>query len=685
MNATCRSLFGAHSERPRRVTRLETCPNIVADGRRPTTPRKPCISGIVRLFWMGLAILAAVLGWSTPALAQSLELTGNIDAHEIELGDTITYTLQATSTTNEAPSDPRLAPPAGFTVVDSSSSPTHMVSIVNGHRTDKHGLTASWRLRSDRLGVFTVGPASIAFAGGRRSGPPQRVTVVAPGSGTSKPRRPRRPTPFDPFDPFGGSPLDPFRGIFPNIDDDSSTDPFGGLSTDPKLALDSPRAPIAFLHATIDKARAVVGEQVTLTVYLYEDIRARQGRPTDVHEATATDFVKRSLLQDETRAIHIGHAIVGGQPWSVKLVRKNALFPIKTGRLSIGPMSLTLTHTRVGLRESETLHVDVTEPPVANRPAGYQIGDTGEFSLSAEATPRSIEQHGAVGVTVELRGNGNMPATLPAPEIAGVEWLEPQTRDSLGPASNEKFGGTRTFSYVVRIHKDGAVDLGEVRLPYFDPTTRTYAIARASLGIVQVTKAADRDALPEVAEPLLPNLPKVRTALEGKREETFLTERPIYWGAIFGSPLASVGGIVLGGALRKLRERRASAAPSPTRVARERRAEAEAAVKRTDGQAAVAAIARALEAAVLATTGINIRGTSSDGALRELEDAGVPETTAKATLKLLSECEDARFSPSGVTPETAEALWQRTKEVMSAVAHDRPETSAPPQRRNVSE
>ena len=34
--------------------------------------------------------------------------------------------------------------------------------------------------------------------------------------------------------------------------------------------------------------------------------------------------------------------MVGGRPWSVKLVRKNALFPIKTGRLSIAPMSLTL-------------------------------------------------------------------------------------------------------------------------------------------------------------------------------------------------------------------------------------------------------------------------------------------------------------------------------------------------------
>ncbi|MBX3219690.1 MAG: BatD family protein [Labilithrix sp.] len=632
------------------------------------------------LVGLALATLAFVLAWSAPALAQGVDVTASVDATEIELGDTVTYTLRAMSTTDEAPSDPRLATPAAFTVVDTSASPMHKVSIINGRRTDEHGLTASWRLSAGRLGTFTIGPASVAVGGARRTGPAQRVTVVAPGTGKPRAQRPGR----QPFDPFGGgSPFDPFKGLFPGMDDDSAPDPFGGIGADPKLALDQPRAPTAFLHATVDKTRAVVGEQVTLTVYLYEDIRARQGRPTDVHEATATDFVKRSLVQDETRAVHVGNAIVGGRPWAVKLVRKNALFPIKTGRLSIAPMSLTLSHLRVGLRESETLFVDVSEPPVANRPAGYQIGDTGDFSLSASTAPRSVDQHGAVGVTVELRGSGNMPAALPTPEIAGVEWLEPQMVDSLGPISNDKFGGTRTFSYVVRLHKDGAVDLGEIRLPYFDPQTRKYEIARAALGIVQVAKGDARDAGPEVADVLLPDLPAARAALEGSRAETFLTERPIYWGALFGSPLACVAAIALTGAVRRARERRANAAPSPERVARERRSEAESALKGDDGKAAVAAVARALEAAILASSGVNVRGTSGDGTIQELTDAGISEATARAAMQLHSECEDARFSPAGVDVETARALWRRAKEVLGAVSsHAGSRSSDPPSGRS---
>jgi hypothetical protein len=628
---------------------------------------------------LSIACAVSILLLGAPAFAQDVVVTSNVDADEVELGNTVTYTMEASSSTGESVSDPRLANTQGFTIIDQRAGPTHMVSIINGRVTEKRGLNASWTLRADRLGTFSIGPASVTVGNTRRNAPAQRVTVVAPGQGRPKPRRGQKP-----FDPFGGSPFDPFNGLVQGMlgIGDDSTDPFilAVPETDPKLALDSPRDPIVFLHATVDKTRAVVGEQVTLTIYLYEDPRARQGHPYDVHEATATDFLKRSLLKDETRAIHVGHALVGGRPWAVKLVRKNALFPLKTGRLTIEPMSLTLSNVRNGKRESETLHVDVTEPPLANRPAGYQIGDTGDFSLSSEVTPRELDQHGAVGVTVELRGTGNMPSSLPTPEIAGIEWLEPQTRDDLGPVSNDRFGGTRTFSYVVRLHKDGAIDLGEIRLPYYDPTTRSYHVARTSLGIVQVTRSQGRDAGLEAAEEILPGLPRPRTALEGRRAETYLTERPLYWGAVFGAPLACAAAIALSGAVARVRERRANKAPSPERIAKERRAEAEAALKGSDGKAAVAAIARFLEAEIIARTGVNVRGTSGQAAVAELTDAGAPAEAAKEAVDVLAACEDARFAPDargGVSIDDGRVLFARAKAAAEALdGTDR--TSVPP-------
>jgi hypothetical protein len=586
--------------------------------------------------------------------AQAADVVSHVDTNEVELGDVVTYTLEASSPT-APPSDPRMTVPNGFSLVNSGASPSHMVSIINGRTSEKHALTATWTLRADRLGTFTIGPGSVQAGAARKNGTTEKVVVVAPGQGRAKPKRATRPS----FDPFGP---DPFKGLFPSIDDEPS-DSFLGISVDPKLSLDVPRAPVAFLHATVDKTRAVVGEQVTLTVYLYEDLHARQGRPSDVHEATATDFVKRSLLQDETRATHVGNTTIGGKPWSVKLVRKNALFPLKTGRLAIAPMSLTLPQARVGLRESQTLYVDVSEPPIAGRPPGYQVGDTGDFSLSATASPRETDQHGAIGVTIELRGTGNLPAALATPEIQGVEWLEPQTKDSLGPVSAERFGGTRTFSYVVRIHKDGALDLGEMRLPFYDPAGRTYQIARAALGIVQVRKGDPKNAQADAPVAPLPDLPVPRAALERSRGGTFVTERPLYWALLFGSPLACALGIVVASTARKIRERRASIAPSPERVAKGRWAEAEKALRGSDGAAAVAAVLRAIEADVLARYGVNLRGTSGEAALRELEDAGASDP--RAIRDVIAACEDARFSPTGVSMTDAKALEARARKALA--------------------
>ena len=611
--------------------------------------------------------LVAALGLFVPctAIAQAArtDISANVDNDTVEVGDTLVYSQQVMSHNSGVPSDPRPGPIPGFAIIGNTSAPVNMRMNVNGVADEVHGLMTSWTLRAAKVGSFTLGPSQITVGGRARTGGAVRVRVVERGKGIGRPRGGGRP----PVDPFGGNPFDPFKGLF-DFDDPRVAPQPAAPSADPTLALDRERAPVAFLHATIDKTRAVVGEQVTLAVYLYEDPYSRQGRPGDVHEATASDFVKRSLIEDETRAVGAGTAMVAGKLWNVKVVRKNALFPLKTGHLTIEPMSMTLPQARVGLRASETLFVDVTEPPVAGRPAGYALGDVGDMSLQATVAPRAIQRDSAIGVTVELRGTGNLPSTLTVPTVPGVEWLEPQTRDKLGAMQDNRFGGTRTFNFVVRVHKEGAVDLGEVRLPFYDPDKRTYGVARATLGIVNVSPGAARDAGADQPEIILGDMPKERRVMEAPHAQTYLTERPVYWAALFGSPLACALAIGAHGLFWRIRERRAASAPSPDRIARSKRTDAEQACKGTDGTAAMGAIARAVEAEVLAKTGVNVRGAAGDTTRVELEEAGVASEEAGRLIAILRACEDARFSPDGVTIEAARDTWTRARAALDALA-----------------
>ena len=286
------------------------------------------------------------------------------------------------------------------------------------------------------------------------------------------------------------------------------------------------------------------------------------------------------------------------------------------------------------------------------------------MSLQSNVAPRSIARDGAIGVTIELRGTGNLPGSLALPVVPGVEWLEQQSRDRLGPLSQDRFGGSRTFSYVVRIHEQGAIDLGEIKLPFYDAQKGTYVIAKATLGIVNVAAGPGRDAGADQPEVVLPGMPKERAALEGARGSAYLSERPVFWGALFGSPLVVALALGAQGLFGRMREKRAAASPSLDRLAKERRSEAESAVREGDGKAAMGAVARAVEAVVLAGTGVNLRGVASGTSKSELVESGVSESDAEEIGAILRTCEDARFSPDGVEGKTAKATWERAREVL---------------------
>jgi hypothetical protein len=614
----------------------------------------------------GLTLLLVTMGLFVyrAAWAQRVQVDASVDATTVAIGDVVTYTMKATSMGGGTPSGAQPGATPGFAVERSMSAPTQMALDINGVASTISSLTTTWTLRAQKTGTFSLGPPSVTVDGRRIAARSVRVRVVPQGQAPPRPAPKPRPNPFD---PFAGTPFDPFQGFFDDFEPPRRVPQPTG---DPRLSLDTPRAPIAFLHARVDRTRVVVGEQVTLSMYLYSLPEARLGKARDIRVPTATDFVRRPLMT-EGKEIPLGRVMVGERLWDVELISKDALFPLKAGRLQIGAMSMSLPDAHVGHRESETLHVEVTEPPLAGRPPGYQLGDVGDFSLQASTTPQKVSQGGSIGVTVELRGAGNLPSKLPLPEIPGVEWLDAQQRETLGVMQSDRYGGSRTFSYVARLQRPGSLDLGEARLPYFNPVTRTYQVARASLGIVEVTPGDVRDAGGGADEPALPGLPPPRAELEGVHETTFVTGLWPFWAAVLGSPLACVLGLFAASAARRVREKRASATPSPDRIARERVREAESAAKGDDGRAATSAAARALEAGVLARTGVNLRGAPGEAAASELEAASVSPSQAREIVSVLRACEDARFSPQGVSIGEARALWSRASAALEGLGGKR--------------
>jgi BatD DUF11 like domain len=583
------------------------------------------------------------------------------------VGDPVYLELSATSA-DTMPTDPQLGPAKGLVVRGPSASPSQTHININGSRMDRYTLTVTWTLEGRRTGSFRIGPSSVVVGGVRYASLPITLTVVPAGQAPAR-QPPQAQFPPGMPNPFLFSPFDPWKGLLQGHDPDDRAPPAASpVATDPKLSLDAPRGSAFFLHATADKSAAVVGEQVTFSVYEYFDVDENrpEGYP-DARDAAVSDFVRHPILPEQQEPPFAGYASIGGRTWKVMLVRRWALFPLHAGDLTIGPMRVTMLQSGAAAgasRTSEALVVHVSEPPLQGRPAGYGPGDVGHFSLSADVKPRDVEEGGAIGVHVEVSGTGNIPSTIATPARDGVEWLAPEVHEELGSTEHDAFGGKRTFDFVVRLRRAGPMDLGVLSLPFWNPDQRKYEVARTPLGVVRVSGSpAAASASAEAVREILPGLPAPRGALEGSRApRAHADDSPIFWMAGVGAWPLGFGVAVAGRAAgRRVHQAWRRRRTSPVTELRERLAAATVACDKADARTADAAIARALEAAAVAHAGVNVRGAVGGEVAERLERAGIARDTASRVAGLLRECEAARFAPDTADIIGARERWLRAQ------------------------
>jgi hypothetical protein len=595
-------------------------------------------------FWIALATaLAAVLPRGAYAQTDAPAVSASAEPRDVDVGEPFTITLSITvDASGPSPSDPRIAHNDGLRAGPPSISTQTQISFVNGHLSRRSGITATWQVVAAREGVFVVTP-SASLNGKKVQANGLRITVhpATPGG------RRRQPAPSqNPFDPFG-NPFGNFPKL-PGILDVPEPEVPPAAPSDPELSLDAPLDSRVFLRSVVDQKNPVVGEQVTLTIYVYSRVSSLE--LTDVHEPSIPDFFLRELMpqgvQPDQRAV-----VINGVPWRVQPILKKALFPLRAGELEIGSMKVTLIGGRGSgiagaVRESEAIKLHATEPPTAGRPVGYQVGDVGFYSLSASVEPRASEVGGAVAVTATLSGVGNVPSTLRIPASAAVEWLEPQVRENID-VENGKVRGSRTFSYVVRPKTAGTVDLGDITLPYWNPERKAYEVARVSLGKVQV---APEKTPPLAKDPSAPHDPwsslgSARAELGSyARVREPPTEKPWYWLGLFGGPVAVVAGSLGSKGFRRLRtwvsDKRTSAQSGIDRAL----GEARDARKHDDPRTLAAALERAVYLAIERATGLKARALMLDEIPAALEERSVPRELAAELRELLGSIEATRFT-----------------------------------------
>lgn len=589
--------------------------------------------------------LCSVLLALTLAALASAQTPGRltVSPNRVEVGEAFSVELTVDALEQSTPTAPKLKLPKNVQLRSGPSIGTSVnIQLDRGGLRKNYAVSLSWVLVASKTGKYSIGPASFSLGNKLVTGEAQPVEVVE--AGTQPRARRRRSDPFSRFpDPFGRLGRMPDFPDFPSLRARSA--PLAPPAPDAAYVEHAPDSR-AFIRIVATPAHAVVGQEVRVRIFAYG-----QGGPFRVismDEPDRPDFVAMPLTSPDITQ-NLTSLEIDGEPWYVMEVSDTAMFPLHAGDLTIGSVSAKIDGVRFGSRRRGPLKrrapavtIHVSDPPAQGRPAGYQIGDVGNYNLTAEVSARRGAVGESIAVTARLAGRGNVPPKLKVPFQHGIEWLEPTITEQLTPFDGA-ITGWRQFVYLVRLNEEGNVDLGELTLPYWNPDLHTYEVAAARLGTVRVRASASTAsaALPLRGLDLLGPPRAVLAAMPPVSEPW--TEQSWYWALLIGAPF--VVGLVWAGSAFSARPRRD---PNESRVGpRHVRAEmvrAKSAAQQGHAADAASGAERALHHAIEVALGVNARGMLRTELERSLRENGVPDPVARSACHILETAEAMRYT-----------------------------------------
>jgi len=575
-------------------------------GRPGSDPEGDGRVGFLRLLVGAAGGVVCAVALLTPGdLAAQPEIRARLEPGGVALGRTVDLIGEIEGGVGSLP-DPRIPPLPGLSVVGRSRSS----SVELGRGGVRRKLVVRYTLLPTRPGTVRIPPIRARSDEGTIASGPLRLVVIGTGDGEREER--------------AGPP-----GVF--------------------------------AVTRLDRGRAWIGEQVTLTFAFYHDPDVHLARSPD-YDPPETPGFWRVEIDDEPR---VSTERIGGRRYNVQRFRY-ALFPLRPGELVVGPARVRIVEpdrvewwrpgqARTLTTDSIRLVVD-SLPPGA--PEGFD-GAVGRYDLAGglrdtvtmEGTPFELE--------ISIEGAGN-PTAIAAPVLPA--WPDIEVRAPKVESGTDWSDGaataSKTFRYLLVPRAPGRLRLGQARLPYFDPASEGYVVDTLRLGEIEVRPTAlateraspdDRSEGPTLWEARSPRVPD--------RDED-LAGRPWFWGALAAPWMAGL--IVVG-----RRHRRRGDDDRSRREARDGLGEARRALAK--GEPRAAALAQdAIDEALIAFWDVRVAGLGPEERRRRLDRAGVPTTVRAAAERARLDLAASAYG-GGATHGTLEAI-----RVFEASLPDRP-------------
>jgi oxygen tolerance protein BatD len=594
--------------------------------------------------------IAVLLVASAALAAEDVQVSARTDADEVALDGTLNLMITAIVSSKGDQAELTLPDLKDFDVVGRSQSEQGVsFTYINGAATFRRTTVTTVKLAPRREGQLVIEPARVTYHGHTYKTQPISIRALAAGQ-TPGPKARAQPMPAPPLpSPFA---------------EDGSLDPFHDMH---------PQSGDLVLRASVDRERPFVGQQVTYSLYLLTRINADRIEKLQLPGLDgfwSEDIETPQQLLAEAR-------IIDGVPYRVYLLRKRALFPLRPGKVQIEPAEVEVI-TGFGMlfsrsstrRASQPVTVDVQPLPEARKPAGFDAGNVGSWTLTASVDPVAVAVGQPVTFKLVAQGRGNV-RNLALPKLGQIPGLRSYDATSNDKESIEQgqVTGTRTVEQLLVPERTGAIEIPSLAMDVFDPAQKSYRAVRTDPIRLDVhagpANASSSTQVP--AQNLLAagGLRPIRLRMTRASVEPPPWTEGWFWPLLVAGPVA-VAAVAGAGRLRRAlardpAEERVKKARSAAR-ARLRGAEALLEEQRRGNASASdfhAEVARALTGYLADKQGIAVAGLTREELGRELLARGHLPGTVRAVLGVLDECDRARFAPGGADLASQEARLER--------------------------
>ncbi|MCZ6594859.1 MAG: BatD family protein [Bacteroidetes bacterium] len=425
------------------------------------------------------------------------------------------------------------------------------------------------------------------------------------------------------------------------------------------------------LVAEVSNSNPFLNESITITYKLYVSNQVSiTSNWREIDTPIYADFWSQNIDSRGNYKIYEGE--YKGEDYRYVVLRTTVLYPQKTGKLMIAPLTLDvpidvksnrrdLFGRPLMTRVNKTISagnriIDVKPLPEEGKPVNF-TGAVGDFKFEVTTNNRKLDADESFELSVRVSGNGNLKLfDLPSVTLpSSLEVYEPTRADDIRTQHNG-MTGAMIENYTVVSQFKGTYPIRPISFSYFNPKTETYSTLSSEEIIIEVengpvsaesTRQDSKDNGNKQAVALNRDqfkYIKLKANLEPMTKEHFFKSN-LFW-SLFGAPFLIIPLFILIG--RKRKQRSADLEGKRLRRANmlAKKYLSEARKNMSDKITFYEALERALHNYLKAKLNIETSEMEKGYISKLLLERSVQPLVVTGFVELLRSCEYARYAPA---------------------------------------